>query len=168
MEGLICALKKEKVESAGPRTYHRQHIRRDWEECFSVKRYRRQLQELACLGLVMSLAHGLLLCVGCDGHAALHSGLHTHDHTGAVVPLDQPSAAERADGHSHCSRCADIPMPMVVAGSQVGSLVDPLASLNDAGYDVTSVRAELWASGRGHAVGSTSYFTPLSSIILVV
>ena len=163
----MCA-EKEKVESVGVRAYHGWRIRCELGKVIDVKRYRRQLQGLACLGLVMSLAHGLLLCVGCDGHAALHSGLHTHDHTGAVVPLDQPSAAERADGHSHCSRCADIPMPMVVADSQVGSLVDPLASLNDAGYDVTRVRAELWPLGRGQSVGSTSYFTPLSSIILVV
>ncbi|UCD53431.1 MAG: hypothetical protein JSW27_12420 [Phycisphaerales bacterium] len=133
-----------------------------------MKRYRRQLQELACLGLVMSLAHGLFLCVPCEGHAAMHLGLHAHDHTGAVVPLGPQSAAHQEDGHSHCSRCADVPVPMVVVDGWVGSWVDPLACLNDAGYDATQVRAELWASGRGHTLGSTSYFTPLSSVILVV
>jgi hypothetical protein len=120
----------------------------------------------------MGLAHGLLLCVGCDGHASLHSGLHTHDHAGShseAAPAARRSADSHEDGHSHCSRCVDIPLSMVVVDGQVGSdLVDVLACLNSTGYDVAKVRVELWGLHREPEIGSTPYFTPLSNIILVV
>jgi hypothetical protein len=163
----VCAV-EEKVESVRTRTYDEWHTGCAPGKVIDVKRYRRQLQELLCLGLVMSLAHGVLLCVGCDGHAELHSGLHAHDHTGAAVPPERHAGDDHTDGHSHCSRCVDIPVSMFVVDGQIGSVSDPLVCLSSAGCDVTQVRAELWASRREYSVSVFSYFTPLSSIILVV
>lgn len=134
-----------------------------------VKRRRRRLQKLACLGLVLALAQGLLLCVSCDGHAVLHSGLHTHDHTGAVVPLHGQYADHPEAGHSHCNRCVDIPLSMVVVDGRVETYrPNLLAHLNDAGCDDTPEWAGLEIPGGGLTSGNTSYFTPLSSIVLVV
>jgi hypothetical protein len=134
-----------------------------------VKRRRRKLQEVACLGLILGLAHGLLLCVCCDGHAELHSGLHTHDHTGAVVSLDEQYADHHADGHSHCSRCVDIPLSMVVVDGQVeSSRTGSLVYLNDTGHGIAQEWTGLEALSPGHIFGRTSYFTPLSSIVLIV
>ncbi len=139
------------------------------DRVFDMRRHRRHFTGLACLCLVMGLAHGLLLCVGCDGHASLHSGLHTHDHVGSHGEAARQSEDCHEDGHSHCSRCVDIPLPMVVVDGQVGAdPVDPLACLGDAGGDVAALRTQLWGLHREFAIDSPSYFTPLSSIILVV
>jgi len=56
----------------------------------------------------------------------------------------------------------------VIDGRVEPSRTDHLAHLNDAGYDVAPEWAELEIPGGGHTVGSTSYFTPLSSIVLLV
>lgn len=164
----MCA-EKEKVESADLRAYHGWLIRCELGRVIDVKRCRRQLQELACLALVLGLAHGLLLCVGCDGHAELHSGLHTHDHTGAAVPLDRQAADHHEDEHSHCSRCVDIPLSMVaVDGPLQTHPTSVLACLQSADHDINGEGTGPRDLCQGRAAESISYFTPLSSIILVV
>jgi len=120
----------------------------------------------------MGLAHGLLLCVGCDGHASLHSGLHTHDHAGPLheaPPANHGFVDSHENGHSHCSRCIDIPLSMYVAEGYVGSDPGPFSlSLDSTAFDPTDVQARQLDLHLKHTIGNTPYFTPLGSIILVV
>lgn len=120
----------------------------------------------------MGLAHGLLLCVGCDGHASLHSGLHTHDHAGlqSKTPAANHGFADRdEDGHSHCSRCVDIPLSMYVTDHYISSDPAPFSlSLDPAAFDMTDVQAERSDLHLKQTIGNTPHFTPLDSIILVV
>ena len=120
----------------------------------------------------MGSAHGLLLCVSCDGYASLHSGLHTHDHAGrpgAAPAVDHGFADCHEDGHSHCSHCVDIPLSMYLAEGTVSS--DPMHSsawLDSAAFDRAGVQAGRLALPLKQTMGSTPYFTPLGGIILLV
>ena len=142
------------------------------DRVFEVRRRRRHLVGLACVCLAMGLAHGLLLCVGCDGRASLHSGLHTHDHAGRhseAPDADHGFADHHEDGHSHCSHCVDIPLSMHVAEGYVGSDPGPLSLLlESATGDLDNVPARRLDLHLKQTMGSTPYFTPLGSIILVV
>ena len=116
----------------------------------------------------MGLADGLLLCVGCDGYASLHSGLHSHGH--AETPVANHDAPDdHKDGHSHCSRCVDIPLSMDVVERYVGS--DPVSfslSADSAGCGAGDVWAERTDLHPEQMSDSTSFFIPLSTIVLVV
>lgn len=135
----------------------------------SVRRRKRQLVKVACLALALGLAHGLLLCVGCDGHASLHSPLHTHDHTGAEVPLDEHAAENHEDQHSHCSHCVDIPLSMMVGqGYAIADPVHVALPADGATFGTLDTTAGWLHTHSIRALDDTPYFTPLDDIVLVV
>ena len=75
--------------------------------------YKEYVVALICLVMVGSLAQGVVLCFGADGHAEFESAFHkscdgsVHSHHGEEKQLTSETDHER---DKHCGPCVDIPL----------------------------------------------------------
>lgn len=142
------------------------------EEVSVVRRHHPRIAAFVCLCLVMGLSPGLVLCVCCDGDAAIRPGFHAHDEH--AVFASAPDGAEEPlhkheEGHNHCGRCADVPLSMeAVDAGEPKDHPDFLACLDPVEAGTIGVQAKSLALRPRQAFSQSPYFTSLRSIILVV
>ena len=128
---------------------------------------------LICLLIVGNLAHGTVLCFGADGHIELESAFHERcDNPVDCCALDKnqlSSEAVHVKG-KHCEPCVDVPISTGLANisctpKQLNPIFPALATNVIVAADTLNSSA---CNSAPNTFDATSYFTPLSTVILLV
>ena len=144
----------------------------------TVKRAKKQIYKecvivLICLLIVGNSAHGTVLCFGSDGHIEIESAFHERcDDTAHSQPTDQKQLSYQVDHveDRHCEPCVDIPISIGLAKiTRVSKQLNSTFPVPATNVIVLANKFNLSAySSASSAFDATSYFTPLSTVILVV
>jgi len=135
-----------------------------YKKCFVV---------LICLLMFGNLAHGAVLCFGSDGQIEIESAFHERcDDPAHSQPTDQKQLSYQSDHvkDKHCEPCVDVPISIGLAKisrepKQLNSTF-PAPATN---VIVLANKFNLSAyNSASSAFDTTSYFTPLSTVILLI
>jgi len=144
----------------------------------TVKKARKQIYKkcvivLICLLIVGNSAHGAVLCFGVDGRIEIESAFHercggsAHSH-----PADPEQLSYQSDhvDNGHCEPCVDIPISIGLA--KVIRMSKQLNSTFPAPVTNVIVLADKFDLSVYNSTSSTfhttSYFAPLSTVILLI
>jgi hypothetical protein len=128
---------------------------------------------LVCLLIIGNSAHGTVLCFGADGHIELESAFHerceapVHYETSGQNKLLY-EAHHHAEG-KHCEPCIDIPISIgLTKVTDIPKQSNPAFLVPVAGVIVAADEPNPSAYNfSSNSFFTTSYFTPLSTIILL-
>ncbi len=135
--------------------------------------YKKFIVLLICLFVVGNSAQGVVLCVGADGHIEIESAFHECCDDLVRFQLTERNRFSSQVDHEkgeHCGPCIDIPISIGMATifrtpEKLNSTFEVPATnvivvsdeVNFSAYNSTS-----------NTFAATSYFTPLSTVILLV
>ena len=144
----------------------------------TVKKVRKQIYKegvivLACLLTFGSLAHGVVLCFGVDGHIKIESAFHERcDDPAHSQPSDQKQLSYRVNHieDRHCEPCVDIPISIGLAKiTRVSKQLNSVLAAPAANAIVLANKFNLSAySSVSNTFDDASYFTPLQTVILLI
>ncbi len=128
---------------------------------------------LVCLLIIGNSAHGTVLCFGADGHIELESAFHER----CEAPVHYETSGQNkflyeAHHHAegkHCEPCVDIPISIGLAKvTDIPKQSNPAFLAPAACVIVAADEPNLSVCNFiSYTLGDTSYFTPLSTIILL-
>ena len=140
-----------------------------------VKRARKQIYKkyfvvLICLLMFGNLAHGAVLCFGSDGQIEIESAFHERCDDSAHPQLTNQEQLSYHIEDKNCEPCVDIPIYIGLAKisrvskqlnstfpAPVTNVIVPADKFNFSAYNSAS-----------STFGAASYFTPLSTVILLI
>ena len=127
---------------------------------------------LLVLSVAVNSTQAVVLCAGCDGHVAVEMAGHHHCHNTNDCQEASHEAGDDADEHeTPCRLCVDIPLSPGIAdgpGLKKMPLMNALfAGLAPSIPDMSYHGPEAFAAA-GACSAFTSFYDPLSSIILIV
>ena len=129
---------------------------------------------LVCLSLIGNCVHGTVLCFGADGHVEFESAFHEecgeHTHSRPTDHHHHSHAAEHEhEKHCQVGQCVDVPIVMdKVKASQTIEPLNPtfVTAVADA-IPYTEQDNCIEHKPASDALATSSYFTPLRTVILL-
>ena len=147
----------------------------------TVKRARKQIYKkcfvvLICLLIGGNSAHGVVLCLGADGHIEIEPAFHERcDNPAHSQPTDQEQLSYQSEHvkGKHCEPCVDIPISIGSAKiTRVSHVSKHLNSTFPATATSVIVLADKFNLSAYNSASSSfdaaSYFTPLCTVILLI
>ena len=124
---------------------------------------------LLMLSVVANGTQAVVLCAGCDGHLAVEMAGHHHCHNKNDCQHD---SNDHADEHgTPCRLCVDIPLSTAISGGpsvqKAPATIALFAGIALSIPDRADHGLETCAAA-GASLSFTSFYDPLSSIILIV
>ena len=143
----------------------------------TVKRARKQIYKkcfvvLICFLIVGNSAHGVMLCFGSDGQIKIESAFHEQcDDPACSQHRDQKQLSYQSDPikDKNCKPCVDLPVSISLAKiSRVSKQLNSIFS-TVTNEIVLANKFNLSAyNSASNTFDATSYFTSLSTVILIV
>ena len=131
------------------------------------------LAVLICLLIVGNSAHGVVLCIGADGHVEIESTWHErcekHAHE---QPTNQTQVSFQSDHatDSHCGPCVDVPMSIDLTKiTRVSKDLNPNFLVPASNMAAVFHKFDLSAyNSASSAFDASSYFSSLRAVILQI